>query len=92
MRKYGVEDKPRFSVKWPNQTIERFGTCDPNDQDRSYITKIQSNIYLIKVGKTGVVDPILLTEDVKVTNGYYDHEHEEWITPQEFLNQFNEGN
>jgi hypothetical protein len=48
MRKYGVEDKPRFSVKWPNGEIERFGTCNTDDPDRSYITQIQDNIYLLK--------------------------------------------
>jgi hypothetical protein len=91
MRKYGVEDKPRFSVKWPNGEIERFGTCNTDDPDRSYITQIQDNIYLIKVGKTGVVEPILLNDLVQVTNGFYDHEHTGWITPKQFLIQFNEG-
>jgi len=83
---YGCEDKPRFTVKWKDGRIVRTGTCDPNDQDRSYLITFENRYFLCHVGKFGIAEMEELFDDVLVSHGYYDHENKEWLTPKEFLN------
>ena len=87
MRKFGTEDKPRFSIKWEDGTIESFGTCNPKDVDRSYIGVINGKYYLLKIGKEFIPTPVELTEGVRLCNGYYESERGEWVTAEQFCNE-----
>ena len=86
--RFGCEDKPRFTVKWKHGEVKRFGTCDPNDQDRTYVCEFEKRYFLVHVGKFGIVDMVELFDDVLITVGYYDTEHREWLTPKEFVEQW----
>ena len=88
MRAFGVDKKPRFSIKRPDGTIRRFGTCDPRDNDRASIVEIQGKYYLSLVLYEGHNKLEALPEGYLVTNGYYDHEHTGWITPEELLKEW----
>jgi len=39
VRRYGVDGKKRFSIKYPDGRIERYGTCDPKEDERFDILK-----------------------------------------------------
>ena len=41
MKRTGVDNKKRFSIKFPDGTIRRFGTCDPNDDERYDIIEVK---------------------------------------------------
>ena len=89
MRVFGVDKKPRFSIKCPDGSIIRFGTCDPRDQDRASIVEIEGDYYLSRSLMDGKYEKLeLLTNEHFVTNGYYDHEHTGWVTPKELLEQW----
>lgn len=81
---FGVEDKPRFSLKRSDGTIESFGTCDVNDHDRTYLISIDGRYFLAHVGKYGIGETEELNPGDFLCNGYYEHERDEWVTPEEF--------
>ena len=88
MRRFGTEDKPRFTVKWKHGEVKRFGTCNNLDTDRTYITEFEKRYFLIHVGKEGIVEIVELFDDVLISTGYYDTEHGEWMTPKEFVEKW----
>lgn len=91
MRKYGVDKKPRFTIKFPDGVIESYGTCDERDDDRADIIEEEGRFYLVKYKQNGKILRDFLFPKTVVTNGFYDHEHTGWITPEEFIKQ-NGGN
>ncbi|MEK7500430.1 MAG: hypothetical protein AAB649_07585 [Patescibacteria group bacterium] len=94
MKQFGTEGKKRFSLKYGEGNVVRFGTCDPNDDERMDIVRDElGQFFLVQYqkGATGYAEPpkqrTKLPEDVLATNGYYDHEHDGWRELQDFLDQ-----
>lgn len=108
VKKFGCDNKKRFSVKYPDGRIERYGTCDPNDDERFRIVCFESGIWNMP-GKENEIQKItswliqyqqhdldysqpekqrqLLQEGTLIANGYYDHEHDTFISPADWLKQ-----
>jgi hypothetical protein len=86
MRKFGVDKKPRFTIKFPDGVKESYGTCDPNDDDRADIVEEEGRYYLVKYKQNGKILKDFLFPKTLVTHGFYDHEHTGWMSPQEFVN------
>ena len=80
----GTLNRHRFSVKYPDGTIHRFGCCDPhNDTGRKIIEK-DGKFYLVSDPHGegfASIKPKLLEPGTLVANGYYDKEHDEWKPP-----------
>lgn len=107
MRRFGTDGKRRFSIKYPDGRIERYGTCDPKEDERFGIVCIEEwyreplaeegitgkRFFLAQYQKDDInyTQPIrqrfLLPDGVLVANGYYNNEHDEFITPEEWINQ-----
>lgn len=87
MRKYGCDNKPRFTIKFPDGVTESFGSCDPRDDDHANIIEEEGRFYLAKYKQNGKVFKDFLFPRTLVTHGFYDHEHTGWITPEEFIKQ-----
>ena len=81
-KKYGVNEKKRFALKYPDGEIKRFGTCDPNDDDRVDIKMMFENYYLAKYNKDSYEDLeislTLLPIGTLIANGFYDKELSEF--------------
>lgn len=92
MKRWGVNQKNRFSIQSSafEGGIERCGTCDPKSIDASDVVFENDKYWLINRGNRGDGSEQYRTElpeDAMLTNGYYDHEHDGWKTPFEFVNQ-----
>ena len=77
----GCLNKRRFSLKYPDGKIERYGSCDPKDDDRRNVSDGNGGFYLIHLNKDASLPPIgseKLPEGTLWTNGYYDSEHDGW--------------
>ena len=75
----GCLNRKRFSLKYPDGHIERYGCCNPQEDDNMDI----SGLYLRHKDKRGneypdVESAIRLPEETLWTNGYYDKEHDGW--------------
>lgn len=90
MRQYGINGKKRFSLKYPDGRIRRYGTHDPKDDERkdlriedgiAYLVHYDLDSYKVERFKDALPDGTL------ATNGYYDYEHDGWTTIEEFINQ-----
>ena len=68
--------KPRFSLKMPDGTIRRFGTCNPKDDD-NYIV-VGRVLHHLDLERSFPRTTEFLPEGTMITSGYYDHEHGEW--------------
>lgn len=86
-------NKKRFSVKYPDGKVERFGTCREEEDERYDIVCWNGLHFLtqFQLHDTDYSQPpkhrILLPEGTLIANGYYDHEHDIWATPQEWIEQ-----
>lgn len=74
----GCLNKRRFSLKFPDGIIDRFGCCDPKVDDRRNIV----SGHLIHQDLRGEEYPDIrqtkLPDGTLWTNGYYDKEHDGW--------------
>jgi len=90
--KTGYNGRRRFSLKYPDGRIERWGCCDPKiDSGRTIKEHPGGNLYLHQDLCGCVFDvagTVILTEEVMACNGYYDHEHDGWIPVREFYERF----
>ncbi len=78
----GCNNKRRFSLKYPDGRIERYGSCDPKIDDGRTIMKLKtSGGWFMSQGQPESfpdLGTIHLDSNVMWTNGYYDHEHDGW--------------
>jgi hypothetical protein len=88
MKHRGTLDRYRFTLKLPDGTLERYGCCDPKiDSGRNIIESFGSH-WLVQrhIGEEHPpVWPTRIMEGTTVANGYYDHEHDEFVPVAEFL-------
>lgn len=90
MKKYGVDGKKRFTIRYPDGTTESFGTCDPNDDERMAIEIRDGLPFLVKYERGDLdyskrsVERTLLPKGTLVANGYYDYEWDEFVSPHDF--------
>lgn len=93
VKKFGVDGKKRFTIKYPYDTISRFGTCDPKEDERFDIVEKNGEFYLVQYQHRDYdysqpeKQRALLPEGTLIANGYYDHEHDEFVSPKEWLEQ-----
>lgn len=95
LKRYGVDNKRRFTVKYPDGRIESFGTCDPKEDERFGIVKGEflgePAHFLVQYQHhdTDYSQPEkmreLLPEGTLIANGYYDHEWDEFVSPADWL-------
>lgn len=82
MKIYGTLGRSRFSIKFPDGTIQRFGCCNPKVDDGRIIVQKDGEFFLrqeLHGEDLPPVEDIPLPLGCLVTNGYYDHEHDGWI-------------
>lgn len=74
----GCNNKRRFSLKYPDGTIARFGSCDPKIDDGRKIRNVDGQFYLDQSqdGFAFVCEGPLPIGTLW-RNGYYDSEHDE---------------
>lgn len=93
VKKFGVDGKKRFSVRHPDGTIQRFGTCNPDEDERFDINHWNGLYFLVQYQQHDIdysqpeKQRALLPKGSLIANGFYDHEHDEFVTPEQFLNQ-----
>lgn len=97
VKKFGVENKKRFTIKYRDGRIESFGTCDPKEDERFGIVKGEildvPKYFLVQyqLSDTDYTQPEkqreLLPDGALVANGYYSHEWDEFISPMDWLKQ-----
>jgi hypothetical protein len=91
----GCNNKRRFSLKYPDGAVERFGSCDPKEDDDRIV------VHLAKFGAEGAGVFYLCHPNVSHihgfdkrreiphgtlwANGYYDHEHDGWKPLSEWV-------
>jgi hypothetical protein len=72
-------NRRRFSLKYPDGRVERFGCCNPQEDDNRDIVGTH---FLVHKDKRGPEYPDIgqtkLPEGTLWTNGYYDKEHDGW--------------
>ena len=75
----GCGNKKRFSLKLMDDSVLRFGSCDPRDDDGRDIKPDENGMLWLVGGKTSKnVEPKLIQLATTWTNGYYDYEHDGW--------------
>jgi hypothetical protein len=102
-KRVGVDNKKRFSIKYPDGTIFRTGTCNPKEDERFDVIEqpqkrdgengieTYSQYVLAKYLKDDFdysqpdIGRTLLPEGTLIANGYYSHEHDEFVTPEEWV-------
>jgi hypothetical protein len=79
----GTMNRHRFSLKYADGTIRRFGCCDPKVDDNYDVDEFDGVFFLVHKDKRGddysEVGREVIPMDTLATNGYYDHEHDGWI-------------
>lgn len=84
----GVFGRKRFSLKFPDGSIRRFGCCDPKIDSGRDIAERDGRYFLVQdlCGQDFPrVEPELLPEGTLITSGYYDKEHGEWVALKDFV-------
>jgi hypothetical protein len=94
---FGCDGKKRFSVKYPDGTIFRTGTCDPKEDERHaiveseilgvpkfFLVQYQQDDYLYEQPEK---QRTLLPDGALIANGFYDKEHDEFVSPSEWIKQ-----
>lgn len=87
----GCNNKRRFSLKYPDGTIARFGSCDPKIDDGREIINDKKCAYTHETYFLVQGQPLLFPHFSEIiydgtlwTNGYYDKEHDGWKPPSEW--------
>jgi len=83
----GSNNKRRFSLLMPQGRVERFGSCNPQDDDNALVVFIDGKYYIERylVGDPDrVTSRVELASTTQWTNGYYDKEHDGWKPLSEF--------
>jgi len=83
----GCLSKRRFSLKYPDGWIERFGSCDPKEDDRREIGRSCDSYFLRHhdiVNSAICLGSEQLPKGTLWTNGYYDKEHDGWKPMEEW--------
>jgi len=85
--------KKRFTVKYPDGTVFRTGTCREEEDERFGI-EYWNGLYFLTQYQLNDIDysqppkeRTLLPDGALVANGYYDNEHDEFVSPQDWLKQ-----
>lgn len=85
--------KKRFTVKLPSGELRRFGTCR-EDEDERFDIEFWNGLYFLTQYQLDDVDYSnppkkreLLPDGTLIANNYYDHEHDEFVSPQKWLEQ-----
>lgn len=97
LKKFGVDGKKRFTLKYTDGRIESFGTCDDKEDERFNIVKgefLNEVAYFLvqyQHHDTDYSQPEqqreLLPTGTLVANGYYEREWDEFVSPMEWLKQ-----
>ncbi len=88
LRKYGVNGKRRFSLKYPDGTIRSFGTCDTKDinDNKGIVSDVNQRDYWLIDYENEMCNEVLLIGTL-ATNGFYENEWDGWVSLEDFLNQ-----
>lgn len=97
MKRTGVDNKKRFTIKLSDGTTKSFGTCNPAEDERFDIVEGEifgiKKYFLVQYQQHDIDysqperERTLLADDALVANGYYSHENDEFITPEKWLNE-----
>lgn len=97
VKKFGVDGKRRFTVKFPYGTTCRYGTCNPAEDERFGIVESEilgvTKYFLVQYQQHDYdysqpeKQRALLPEGTLVANGYYNEEHDDFVTPEVWLKQ-----
>ena len=80
--------KNRFSLKYPECQIDRYGDCNPQSDDVREIRKLDGKFWLVHQKNNDVSVTLAwysLPEGTLWTNGYYDKEHDGWKSLSEWV-------
>jgi len=83
----GCLNKRRFSLKYPDGRIERYGDCNPQSDDRREIMQSDGKFYLHHISHgnlASTIGSVELPAGTEWTNGYYDTEHDGWKPMEEW--------
>jgi len=85
--------KKRFTVKYPDGTVFRTGTCREEEDERFGI-EYRNGLYFLTQYQLNDIDysqppkeRTLLPDGALVANGYYDSDHDKFVSPEEWLKQ-----
>lgn len=81
--KFGTDNKYRFTIKYPDGTTERYGTCNHKDLNDNRVIEHYDLGYLL-VNKDNPDLNKWLPTDAEISWGYYDAEHDEFMPVSEF--------
>jgi hypothetical protein len=105
VRQFGVDNKKRFTIKYPDGTVFRTGTCDPKEDERHDIiaqpqkrdgangteTYLQYVLTQYQKDDFDYSQPekqrTLVPEGALVANGYYNHEWDDFVSPENWIKQ-----
>lgn len=68
-----------FSLRLPTGELQRFGICEMDGDSKARIEERESGFFLV-ITETTRQSQVLIPGDAKVTTGYHDSEHGEWVT------------
>lgn len=83
----GTLNRPRFTIKYPDGTMKRFGCCDPKIDSGRTIVFCDGRYELIQYHQGESHPPIapeVLAAGTLAANGYYNHEHDKFVPVEEF--------
>lgn len=91
--KTGYNGRKRFSLKFPDGSIQRWGCCDQNaDSGRTIEHVVLHDEYWLVQELHGENFPepagVLIPKGTMVCNGYYDHEHDDWLPVDRYYEQY----
>ena len=90
MKRTGCLNRPRFTIRLPIGDMLRWGCCDPKQDSGRKIIAVGDEFHLVQFHQGEFhppVKPFVIPKGSLVANGYYDKEHDEFVTPEEFLKQ-----
>ena len=86
----GRLNRKRFSLKYPDGTIARFGSHNCHNDDGRNLAIRDGNVYLesdMHSQEHPAIMPVLLPPETQAANGYYDYEWDRWVPVKEFVFQ-----
>ena len=93
MKKYGVDGKRRFTIKYPDGALKQMGTCNPDESERFNIILWDGLPFLCQYPKDDFdysqkpTERTYLNKGTLVANGYYEKEWDEFVSPEEWVLQ-----
>ncbi len=90
--KTGYNGRRRFSLKFPDGSISRYGCCDPKiDSGRTILWDGDKSYWLVQElcdCQFEAIPNFLIPDGTMASLGYYDKEHEEWMPVNEFYGRY----